>query len=72
VNAIRAGVTDTAALRRIPGWQSLAERAASSNPRGRLTRPGDVAGMVGSLLGPEADWVNGSVIGIDGGEDIVG
>jgi NAD(P)-dependent dehydrogenase (short-subunit alcohol dehydrogenase family) len=72
VNAIRAGVTDTAALRRIPGWQSLADRAAASNPRGRLTTPGDVAGMVGLLLDSHADWINGSVIGIDGGEDIVG
>ncbi len=72
VNAIRAGVTDTAALRRIPGWEALAARAAAANPRGRLTTPDDIAGAVALLLEARADWISGGVIGIDGGEDIVG
>jgi enoyl-[acyl-carrier-protein] reductase (NADH) len=43
VNAIRAGVTDTPALRRIPGHEELRAAAEARNPGGRLTRPEDVA-----------------------------
>ena len=43
VNAIRAGVTDTPALRRIPGWERLSAVASERNPSGRMTRPEDVA-----------------------------
>jgi VCBS repeat-containing protein len=42
-NAIRAGVTDTPALRRIPGGPELHQRAMERNPSGRATTPEDVA-----------------------------
>ena len=42
-NAIRAGVTDTPALRRIPGGPELHKRAVERNPSGRATTPEDVA-----------------------------
>ena len=68
VNAIRAGVTDTPALRRIPGWQQLTEAAIARNPNGRLTRPEDVADALTALATPQTHWMTGNVIGIDGGE----
>jgi enoyl-[acyl-carrier protein] reductase III len=68
VNAIRAGVTDTPALRRIPGWQQLAEASAQRNPSGRMTRPEDVADALVALARPETHWMTGNVIGVDGGE----
>lgn len=71
-NSIRAGVTDTPALRKIPGNDLLLERAAASNPRRRLTTPEDVALAIGALAGPGGEFVSGNVIGVDGGEDIVG
>ncbi|MFQ5777205.1 MAG: SDR family oxidoreductase [Terriglobia bacterium] len=71
VNAIRAGVTDTPALRKIPGNERLLEGARRKNPHGRLTTPADVAAAVGVLAHPNAYWVTGNVIGVDGGEDIV-
>ena len=70
VNALRAGVTDTPALRKIPGHERMMEAARGLNPGGRLTRPEDVAGLVGLLLEAEAAWISGSVIAVDGGEDI--
>ncbi|MFT4571322.1 MAG: enoyl-[acyl-carrier protein] reductase III [Hyphomicrobiaceae bacterium] len=69
-NTIRAGVTDTAALRKIPGHEAMREMAQRVNPRSRLTTPQDIAGVVSLLVRPEADWINGDVIGVDGGEDI--
>jgi enoyl-[acyl-carrier protein] reductase III len=72
VNALRAGVTDTPALRKIPGWEEIKARAERSNPAGRATRTQDVADLVSLLVKPESRWVTGNVIGVDGGEDVVG
>lgn len=72
VNAIRAGVTDTPALRKIPGNEKLIEIALKRNPQRRLTTPADVAAAIGTLSQPNTYWMTGNVIGVDGGEDIVG
>lgn len=71
VNAIRAGVTDTPALRKIPGGEWMAQQAASRNPSGRITTTADVANAVAMLAGDESQWITGTVIGVDGGEDLV-
>jgi enoyl-[acyl-carrier protein] reductase III len=68
VNALRAGVTVTPALQRIPGHEHMLDRARSSNPHGRLTRPEDVADAVVLLASSDSSWVTGNVIGVDGGE----
>lgn len=70
-NAIRAGVTDTPALRKIPGHERMLSEAARKNPAGRLTTPEDVARAIAVLSLPGTSWVTGNVIGVDGGEDIV-
>jgi len=72
VNALRAGVTDTPALRMIPGHERILAMATERNPSRRLTRPEDVAAALVALAGPGTDWITGNVIGVDGGEDIVG
>jgi NAD(P)-dependent dehydrogenase (short-subunit alcohol dehydrogenase family) len=69
-NAIRAGVTDTPALRRIPEGVSLLERVSRSNPSGRATRPEDVARAIAALADERTYWITGNVIGVDGGEEI--
>ncbi len=70
VNALRAGVTDTPALRKIPGNERILEGAAQRNPTRRLTVPADVAGALVALCQPGAGWVTGNVINVDGGEEI--
>ena len=72
VNAIRAGITRTAALEKIPGAEEMMHIQRLRNPRARLTTPDDVAEVIGMLSRPGAAWVNGTTLGIDGGEDIVG
>jgi len=72
VNAIRAGVTDTPALRKIPGNEQMIESALQRNPGGRLTTPHDIAEIISLLVLPEARWMTGNVLGVDGGEDIIG
>ena len=71
VNAIMAGVTDTPALRKIPGSDEMIALAQRKNPSGRLTTPKDVAHAIGLLSHPKAQWVTGNVICVDGGEFIV-
>ena len=70
-NAILAGVTDTPALRKIPGSQHMLEIARSKNPSGRLTTPEDVAKVVALLSEDSAAFVSSNVICVDGGEDVV-
>ncbi len=71
VNALRGGVTDTPALRKIPGNDRLIDEASAKNPSGRLTTPRDVADAMVALCSPRTHWVTGNVINVDGGEDIV-
>jgi NAD(P)-dependent dehydrogenase (short-subunit alcohol dehydrogenase family) len=70
VNAIRAGVTDTPALRRIPGHEELKSVAEARNPGGRLTQPEDVGEALVALSSPRLYWMTGNTIGVDGGEMI--
>ena len=71
-NIVQAGVTDTPALRLIPGNDHLKAQARSRNPFGRLTTPEDVANVIYLLSLPESAWINGAIIRVDGGEHISG
>lgn len=71
-NAVRAGVTDTPALRKIPGNDMMIDMAMQRNPNKRLTTPHDVADAIALLVHSEAAWISGNVLGVDGAEDIIG
>jgi NAD(P)-dependent dehydrogenase (short-subunit alcohol dehydrogenase family) len=69
-NCILAGVTDTPALRKIPGNEAMVEGSLRRNPHGRLTRPDDVAAFISLLCDDRAAWVTGAVLACDGGETV--
>ncbi len=71
-NIIQAGVTDTPALRLIPGSLHLKAKAKLRNPFHRLTTPADVANFIFLMCLDEAAWANGNIIRVDGGEHISG
>lgn len=71
VNIIQAGVTDTPSLRLIPGSDKLIEESKQRNPYKRLTTPEDVANSIFLLSQPEATWINGALIHVDGGEHLI-
>jgi enoyl-[acyl-carrier protein] reductase III len=70
-NALLAGVTETPALSKIPGAKNMLIAAKGKNPLGRVTQPEDVARAVMLFMHPGADFMNGNVLGIDGGESKV-
>ncbi len=67
-NLIQAGITETPSLKMIPGSDKLMQFAKERNPLGRITTPADVANVIYLLCTPEAGWINGSLIHVDGGE----
>jgi len=69
-NCIQAGVTDTASLRMIPGSDQIKAHSLKRNPFKKLTQPEDVANVVYLMSKDEANWINGCVIPVDGGEHI--
>lgn len=71
-NAILAGVTDSNALRQIPGYEKIMEIARLRNPHRRLTQPEDVARTIAALCHPATYWLTGNTLQVDGGESIVG
>ena len=66
-----AGVTDTPALRKIPGNDKMLSAAKMKNPMGRLSTADDVAKAIVMLSSENAGWISGNVIGVDGGEYMV-
>ena len=72
VNCINAGVTDTAALRKIPGHEEMIAATLRRNPAGRMTTPEDVAATILALSQPGVQFISGSVLFVDGGEAVVG
>ena len=71
-NSIQAGVTDTEALRKIPGSENMIEDTINNNPGKRLTLPEDIAKTVVNIGLSDDTWMTGNTIRVDGGEDISG
>lgn len=70
-NSIRAGVTETPALNKIPNSKNIIDNALQRNPERRLTTPDDVALFFVDNYKQNSHWMTGNVISIDGGESVV-
>src|SRR5262249_31994811 len=66
-NAVCPGWIRTALNR--PVWSDPEQRAkaAARHPLGRLGEPSDVAGAVAFLASPDAAWITGIALPVDGG-----
>jgi enoyl-[acyl-carrier protein] reductase III len=70
-NALKAGVTNTPALQKIPGHAKMVHAAVERNPGRRLTTPEDVASAIAALSTEDCQWINGDVIAVDNAESVV-
>lgn len=67
VNVIAPSLTRTPLAGTITANATLAEGIAAMHALQRLGTPEDIAGLASFLVGEEAAWITGQVIGIDGG-----
>jgi NAD(P)-dependent dehydrogenase (short-subunit alcohol dehydrogenase family) len=69
VNAIGPGIIETPLARALAGSDDgpIREQLEESTPVGRVGRPADIAGLIAWLAGPDADFMTGSYLLMDGG-----
>ena len=71
VNALSPGVTNTQAVKHIPGYESMLEASKRINPNQRNTLPEDVSKAISLFINDKSYWITGQIIAVDGGESIV-
>lgn len=64
VNYVAPGFIDTAMMTPYAAYRTKME---TQIPAGRFAAPGDVAALVGFLMGPGAGYITGAVLPVDGG-----
>ena len=67
VNAVAPGLTRARMTSKLVDNAAQAEASRQMHVLGRLGEPEDVAGLVAWLMGPEASWITGQTVGVDGG-----
>lgn len=69
VNALAPSLTDTplAETQGLLGTSEKREAANKRHPLNRVGAPEDIAQLAAYLLGDQASWITGQIIGVDGG-----
>jgi NAD(P)-dependent dehydrogenase (short-subunit alcohol dehydrogenase family) len=76
INGVAPGLVHTTSVASMVGSeeaaQAVVDRAARTNPSGRMSRDSDYASLVEYLLSPEAEFIQGQVIAATGGVGVIG
>lgn len=71
VNCVLPGIIETDMPLQGASLEEVRARGARVIPFGRLGQPEDVAGVVSFLLGPDAGYMTGQAVAVNGGEIMV-
>ena len=67
INAVAPGLTETPLTAGLLGSEAGRAASAAMHPLGRIGMAEDQAAAIAMLLSPEAGWITGQVLGVDGG-----
>lgn len=67
VNAVAPSLTETPLAKAMTANDAMVKAIAGLHAIPRLGRPDDIAAVADLLLSPDAGWITGQVIGVDGG-----
>ena len=71
VNCIAPSLTRSGIAGPLIANEAVAKAVAAQHPIPRLGEPGDAAALAAFLLGPDAGWITGQVMAVDGGRSTV-
>ena len=71
VNTICGGLIETDALAYFPEGAKMREAALQLTPLGRIGNPEDIALAVEMMVGPQARWITGQILVVDGGLSVL-
>jgi enoyl-[acyl-carrier protein] reductase III len=71
VNCVSGGFIDTSALKVFPNYEQMKREVSERTPFKRIGTPEEVADVVVFMASPQASWITGQTVIVDGGYSLM-